>query len=283
MAKEFDRFALYVTAQIQRGNGYQARAEIASILAGITDPKRLEPHGFKVYSQNEEDGIIEEICRRLGIGGGRFIEVGVGNGLECNSLYLIHKGWRGAWIEGDPKQQPAINATFASIINRQLQLGFGFLNVGNMDDAFARLFADGGEVDLLSIDVDGNDIYLFEAMPIRPKIVVIEYNARFPPGLSKRQVYNPTRLWSGSDYFGASLRAIWEAASAKGYRLVGTNITGSNAFLVRDDLAGDLFADEATPEALYHPARYWLTMDHYSAIGHSPDFGPYVDLEDDGA
>ena len=77
---------------------------------------------------------------------------------------------------------------------------------------------------------------------------------------------------------GSSLKAITEVAAAKGYRLVGTNIVGANAFFVRDDLAGDRFADPATSEALYNPARYHLTWDLFGKIGHEADFGDYVDL-----
>src|SRR4051812_17291338 len=116
-----DHFAR-LRAQLQRTNGYQARAEMERILEPLrSDPKRLEPHGFKVYSQSDEDGIIEEIFRRLGIERGRFVEIGVENGLECNSLYLIHKGWRGTWLEANQKHRPAIEEKFATILGRRLQ------------------------------------------------------------------------------------------------------------------------------------------------------------------
>ena len=77
---------------------------------------------------------------------------------------------------------------------------------------------------------------------------------------------------------GASLVAIAETARKKGYGLVGTNITGSNAFFVRDDLLGDSFCTNNSVEYLYNPPRYWLTFDGFAQIGHPPDFGPYTDL-----
>lgn len=267
-----------LSAQMQRNNGYQARAEIERLLAPLReDPKRLEPYGFKVYSQADEDGILEEIFRRLGISQGRFVEIGVENGLECNSLYLIHKGWRGAWVEGDARRRAAIESKFASILNRRVVLAIGMVTAENIN----RLFTDLGvadDLDFLSIDIDGNDIYLLESLAARPKVVCIEYNAKFPAHLAKQQTYDPRRSWAGGDYFGASLKAIARTAVAKGYRLVGTNITGSNAFLVREDLAGDLFPTDASSENLYNPPRYWLWTDHFLRIGHLPDFGPYVDL-----
>ncbi|PZQ61017.1 MAG: hypothetical protein DI570_13235 [Phenylobacterium zucineum] len=264
--------------QMQRSNGYQARHEIERILAPLrADPKRLEPYGFKVYSQNDEDGILEEIFRRLGVSKGQFVEIGVENGLECNSLFLLHKGWNGAWVEGNQNQRPAIEAKFAPILGRRLQVAFGWATAEGFNGLLKTLGAP-ADLDFLSIDIDGNDIYLLAAMEIRPKVVCVEYNAKFPANLSKQVTYDPMRSWNGSDYFGASLKALDEVMTGKGYRLVGTNLTGANAFFVRQDLAGDLFADDASPEALYHPPRYWLWHDHYARVGHPADFGPYLDM-----
>lgn len=269
----------YLAAQLQRNNAYQARAEIQRLLEPIRrDPKRLEPFGFKVYSQTDEDGMLEEIFRRLGVEAGRFVEIGVENGLECNSFYLLHKGWRGAWIEADPSQQAFIEQKFGSLLSsRRLRLAIGFLTAENMADVFAHLGVD-DSLDFLSIDIDGNDIYLLEAMPVRPKVICIEYNGKFPGNIDKQPVYNPAHIWTGSDYMGSSLKALTRSAKGKGYRLVGTNLTGSNAFFVRDDLAGDAFPDDCSAEALYNPARYWLSFDYYIKVAHRADFGPYVDL-----
>lgn len=114
-------------AQEQRTAGYLARQEIERLLSPIrNDATRLEPFGFKVYSQADEDGILEEIFSRLGITAGTFCEIGVENGLECNSLWLLHKGWRGAWIEGNPNQQAPITKTFCRLIEEQtLKVGIG--------------------------------------------------------------------------------------------------------------------------------------------------------------
>lgn len=281
MANPPDPQIARLSAQLQRSNGYQARREIEQVLAPLrADPLRLEPYGFKVYSQNEEDGILEEIFRRLDIAAGRFVEIGVENGLECNSLYLLHKGWRGIWIEGDTRRRDELAEKFGSILGRRLTVVLTMVTAETINPLFDSLKVQ-PDLDLLSIDIDGNDIYLLEAMQVRPKVVCIEYNAKFPANLAKQQVYDARRGWTGSDYSGSSLKAIATVATAKGYRLVGTNITGANAFFVRDDLAGDLFAADASPEHLYNPPRYWLFPDHFANIGHRPDFGPYVDLMSD--
>ena len=221
--KAFHSFAW----QLRNNAGYLARKEANELLEKIrSDPKRLEPFGFKVYSQNEEDGIVEEIFNRLRIERGLFCEIGVENGLECNTLYLIHKGWRGWWIEGNQAQRDRILGKFSSLIQSdRLRLIIGFITAENINQAFADGKINNKELDFLSIDVDGNDVYLFDALKISPKVICIEYNAKFPPPLSKKPVYNPENMWRGGDYIGSSLVAINETAHKKGYTLVGTNIT----------------------------------------------------------
>lgn len=270
---------------MQRNAGYHARQEIERLQAACrADPHRLEQYGYKVYSQNDEDGILAEIFRRIGVSKGSFCEIGVENGLECNSLYLIHQGWRGVWMEGNESQRPAIESKFGSLLaSRRLALRIGYVTPKNLNDTLAQwlgmLGLDAAALDFLSIDIDGMDIYLLEALEARPKVICIEYNPKFPPPLSKRPVYDETRRWQGTDYMGSSLTAIAEAAGQKGYSLVGTNLTGANAFLVRNDLVQDRFGALPGHEALYNPARYYLWVDHYmSSVGHRADFGPYTDL-----
>ncbi|WP_076791623.1 hypothetical protein [Chlorobium sp. KB01] len=274
--------------QLRRNAGYLSRAEIERILEPLRSmPNRLEPYGYKVYSQNDEDGILFEIFRRLEIVNGSFCEIGVENGLECNTLYLIHNGWRGVWIEGNVQQKLPIENKFGSLLNakqKRLVLGVGFITKDNINEALRETFqllnVDINSLDFLSIDIDGNDIYLFEWLEYSPKVICIEYNAKFPPPLSKKPVYNQNNVWQGSDYMGSSLVALHEVAVQKGYVLVATNITGANAFFVRKDLVQGKFEPDSTPENLYNPPRYWLYLDHFmDGIGHKADFGRYTDLE----
>ena len=78
---------------------------------------------------------------------------------------------------------------------------------------------------------------------------------------------------------GSNLLALNNVAVAKGYRLVSTNLTGTNAFFIREDLAEAGKWPEPDPRILGHPARYWLIWDHYAHIGHPPDFGDFVPLK----
>lgn len=89
-----------------------------------------------------------------------------------------------------------------------------------------------GEIDLLSIDIDGNDIYVWDAIEVvNPRVVIVEYNAKFPPDIEWKQAYNPSHIWRGTDWHGASLKAFEILGRNKGYRLVGTNLRGVMLFL----------------------------------------------------
>ena len=147
--------------------------------ARLKNKKCLEYYGFKVYSQNDEDGIIEEIFNRVGTTNKIFIEFGVENGLQCNSHYLLFKDWRGLWIDGDETYVKEIREKFAPVIaNGKLNVLHAFITRENINE----LFVTGGvtgEIDLLSIDIDGNDWHVWRAINVvAPRVVVIEYNAK---------------------------------------------------------------------------------------------------------
>lgn len=282
---------------IKRQSGYLARQEINTLLNDIKkDATRLEPFGFKVYSQNDEDGIIEEIFKRLNSPNFantstlnnqnlNFVEIGVENGLECNSLYLLHKGWKGLWLEGNTRQQKPIEQKFNSLLRSQkLKLGIGIITPNNINQVLQQAAINTQNLDFLSIDIDGNDIYLLDAIEFSPKVICIEYNAKFPSLLNKKPVFNPQNFWKGTDFMGSSLLAISEVAKQKNYVLVATNITAANAFYVRKDLINQNFYKPDDDfyqriKTLYNPPRYWLTFDHFNNIGHPADFGDYADLQ----
>ncbi len=253
---------------------------IAGLLAEpqYADPRRLERFGFKGYSQQDEDGMLQEIFRRIGASDRRFVEIGVGDGLENNTLYLLQQGWTGVWMEADQDKCAAIRACFAGpLAGGDLQLTQAIVNTGNINDLIEGGGLQGG-IDLLGVDIDGNDYHVLEAVlrhgKLSPRVLVVEYNARFRPPASLVQPYNAMHAWDGSDYFGASLCALHQLARQHGYALVGTNLTGVNAFFVRSDLAGDQFFPDADPALLFNPARYRLMPGFDN--GHRPGYGPYL-------
>ena len=253
---------------------------IAALLAEphFADPRRLERFGFKGYSQQDEDGILQEIFRRIGVTDSRFAEIGVGDGLENNTHYLLQQGWTGLWVDADQDRCAAIRARFAApLAAGGLRLTQAIVNAENINDLIEQGGV-GGEPDLLSVDIDGNDYYVLESVfkhkKLSPRVVVVEYNARHRPPASLVQPYNAMYSWDGSDYFGASLCALHALAREHGYALVGTNLTGVNAFFVRRDLAGAQFYPDTDTAPLFNPARYRLIPGFDN--GHRPSYGPYL-------
>ncbi|HET8922675.1 MAG TPA: hypothetical protein VFN26_06715 [Candidatus Acidoferrum sp.] len=235
-----------------------------------SDPKRLFRYSYKVFSQDDEDGAIAEIFRRIGAERRRFIEIGVGDGLECNTLNLLLQGWSGHWIDTDKKGFARIRVRFGMFLGITLGSHLHFVNAENIDKFLAPL-CPGGELDLLSIDIDGNDYWVWNAITsIQPRVVVIEYNASWHPPLSITIEYNQDFKWDETNYFGASLSALTELGAKKGYNLVGCCFSGSNAYFVRRDLCGSHFAEPFTAENHYEPPRYWII----GPAGHRPGFGP---------
>lgn len=243
---------------------------IESILAQpeLADPLRLERHGWKAYSQADEDGIIDEIFRRIGAPHRSFVEFGCGDGLENCTTYLLSQGWRGLWMDGNPDNARTIGAGFSYLLDHGL-LQFRMERVLRENvDALIEAAGLGKEIDFLSIDVDGNDLHLWEAIRcVSARVVAIEYNPKYRPPHAWRMSYDAAHDWRGDDRMGASLQAMDDLGRALGYRLVGCNLSGNNAFFVRADLAEGRFASPATAAHLFQPARYDLVYVYQS--GHA--------------
>jgi hypothetical protein len=224
----------------------------------LKNPVFLERYGYKVYSQNDEDGIIAEIFNRIGTTDKKFVEFGIQNGLESNAHFLLHNGWNGIWIDGDRIAINQLHSLFKKPIeSKQLFVMNEFITVDNINQLIGTTGNYNGEIDLLSIDIDGNDYWIWQAITcINPRVVVIEYNAKFPPTFEWVMEYNDKHIWQGDDEQGASLKSLELLGLEKGYQLVGTNKNGVNAFFVKKDIAKNLFPKPATAENLYNPTRW---------------------------
>jgi len=255
-----------ISAALDRQNELLFDAHWTQLLASqqYSDPLRLERFGFRTYSQNDEDGIIQEIFARIGIENSTFIEFGVEDGQQSNTALLLYKGWRGLWIECSDKHYASISEFFKSQLHSdQLQVQREFVDADNINGLIVK--AGLGDVDCLSIDIDGNDYWVWKAIEIRPRVVVVEYNAKFRPPMKWVMDYNPRHRWDGSDYHGASLQSLAELGKQKGYTLVGCCLAGVNAFFVRDDLVQKKFA-ALDAVSLYNPPRFYAGK--YLVTGH---------------
>lgn len=226
----------------------------------LCDPKRLENYGYKVYSQNDEDGIINEIFNRIGTTNRFFIEFGVQDGIECNCHYLLFQGWEGVFIEGSEDYCNKINEYYKYLISKsKLKVINAFITRENINDLISTTKAIIiKDIDLLSIDIDGNDYHIFQSIDvINPRVVIIEYNVKFFPPVKWVMDYNSEHVWDGTEKHGASLQAIVDLAKIKGYELVATNISGVNAFFVRKDLYNkDIFPADNSAQNLNNYLKY---------------------------
>jgi hypothetical protein len=210
-----------------------------------THSNPLNAFGRKVFSQSDEDGITLEILRRLGISQGVFAEFGVGDGLENNTLVLAASGWKGFWVGG---QDLLVNTHE----NQRSKPNFGFVKSWIKKSNVAELYWQGlnliseKSIDMLSVDLDGNDYYIAEELltgGAAPKVIIVEYNAKFIPPIEWKIEYSDEHMWKGDDYFGASLASFQKLFAAHGYFLACCNaFTGANAFFVRSGYR-DLFKD----------------------------------------
>lgn len=223
------------------------------------DKKNLINFGFKVYSQSDEDGIIEEIFNRINTSSKVFIELGVQDGKECNSLYLLRSGWKGLWIDMSTDLDK-FNKDFEKFLNNKLNFKKKIItreNVNSIINDYKSFL--GNEIDLLSIDLSKNTFHILKNFEIfKPRVIVTEYNAKLRDKIKWECEYDNNGTWDGSDNFGASLKSFEIMMREKNYLLVGCNITGVNAFFVRSDCINEKFLNEYTSEFHYEPLRVWL-------------------------
>lgn len=182
----------------------------------------LHRHERKQYSQNGEDGVIERLFDIVGVTNRYAVELGTGSGEECNTRLLRERGWSGVMLDCDHE-------------NPALQLHREFITAENVNDLFAK-YGVPESFDLLSIDIDGNDYWVWKALSARyqPRVVVIEYNGGVPADVAVVMPYDATYRWTGQLNCGQSLAAVRKVSAEKGYSLV--YASPPNAFLVRTPL-----------------------------------------------
>jgi len=248
--------------------GFLARTRrwLGPPFAGIND------YEYKVRSQNGEDGILAALFRSLGTSRGYGVEFGVGDGSECNLAHLVKdRGWWGLMMEADRHSFERLREEYRSVPN--VTAANEVVAAENVAALFAR-YQVPVTFDLLSIDVDGNDYWIWRALgAYRPQVVVIEYNAAHPPPEKWVMEYNPRHRWDGTTYYGASLTSLTALGRQLGYALVGTDMRGVNAFFVSRDALQRVRFPELPPEKSYHPAGFF---NQHGTIGHPQGEGPFI-------
>lgn len=220
----------------QKGNGY--------------------PREYKVFSQWGEDGIIQWLINNIHINCKKFIEFGVQNYTESNTRFLLkHDNWSGLIIDGDEKNIEYVKRD--DIYWRyDLKAVRQFITVDNINDIFKSNGFD-GEIGLLSVDIDGNDYWVWKAINcINPQIVICEYNHRFGKEAAVTVPYRADFVREKAHYsciyYGASILAFVNLADEKGYSLVAGNSNGNNIFFVRNDCLNSIVQKRSIDECFTH-------------------------------
>ena len=270
---EFARDVGALASEVQRVR----RSQLYAALADVTATHRAAPPDLSeaarlrrvpltgwersVFSQFGEDGVIAELVRRVGAPSRYFVEFGAESGLEGNCPLLASEGWSGLFMEADAEQGRSLQWRYQSA--PMILTKVTTVTTDNVETLF-RKHGVPAEPDLLSIDVDGIDWWVWRAITsFRPRIVVIEYNGHLTPDRALTIPAEHREPWDGTSYYGASLTACERLARAKGYHLAHTELNGNNAFFVRDDLCDAIPDDDVVPRR--------MTNLFLAGVVHAPD------------
>jgi hypothetical protein len=231
----------------------------------------LADYEFKVFSQWGEDGIVQYLCRVIELRHKTFIEFGVENFVEANCRFLLMKdNWSGYVIDGSSSNIAKLKNSYF-YWKYDINAVDAFITKDNINELLIKSCFD-GDLGILSIDIDGNDYFILEAInAVRPRIIICEFNAIFGATRKISVPYDAnfcrTRKHYSNLYWGASLSAITFLANKKGYSLVGTNSSGCNAFFVRDDLLNER-VKVLTAEQAFVPSKIRQSRDKHGNLSH---------------
>jgi hypothetical protein len=230
-----------------------------SLLRGMLEThgeKFVAKHNTHVFSQTYEDAAIAEIFSRIGTGSKTFVELGTEDGNQNTTRLLLELGWRGLWVEGGEEHVRRIQRNFRTEIEEnRLIVRQAFITAENIGEIVESAGL-GLDIDFLSVDIDQNTSHVWRALPLRPRVACIEYNAHFPPSVDYEAPYVADRMWDGSNLYGGSLKAMERIGRAKSMSLVGCDLMGVNAYFVSDACLGDHFLQPFTAERHYQPPRF---------------------------
>lgn len=245
--------------KVERLQQAVGRVELRQV-AAYHPQERKDPYGVRVFSQWEEDGILDGVIGRLHSPIPFFVEFGVENYRESNTRFLAeNRNWIGVVLDGSSRNVEDIRSQRISWA-RTVRAASCFVTAENIEQLFESYHVP-REFGLLSIDIDGNDLWVWKAITsYRPQVVAIEYNWRFGPERSLSTPYDPAfdriaHHYSGIRY-GASVAALAKLGKEKGYVLIDGNSQGNNAFFIREDLLAGTGLVEQTPAQVYRQGTF---------------------------
>jgi hypothetical protein len=229
-----------------------------------------------IYCQGAEEAILDRVFELIAPGRRFCVEFGAGDGLRnSNTARLVRDhSWSGVMIEASDYRFAKLRENHGDASNVRI------MQATAQPETVEQLFADAdvpGDLDLLSIDIDGNDYWVWRAIErYRPKVVVIEYNPYYAPPERWVMKYNAEHVWDGSTYYGASLESLCALGKQKGYELICCDHQGNNAFFVERSRYARFALESNAPQVLYRPAMYKVRFvgKNTFVTGHPYRYGP---------
>jgi hypothetical protein len=248
-----------VQAKWQTGLSWKVNALIRRLFLPVEGsvPLNLAAQRFKLRSQHEEDGYLLALLAEVGSGSRRFVEIGCGRSGGKAAVLAFELGWGGLMVDANQPSLEHLSMRLAH--NGAIQCVVAEVQPETIN---ALLTEHGyvGEVDLLSIDIDSYDYWVFKALEVcRPRVLMLEYNAGFGPTRSVTIPRDAVMVDAPKGYSGASLTALTALAAEKGYRLIACEYSGVNAFYLRNDVAPTIPAQPV--ERAFRPQMSRLEVD----------------------
>lgn len=255
-----------ITKLIKKINSYDQRLTKMELALGRIEARQnevlnsncLNDYEFKVSSQWGEDGIIQYLINNIEIKNKIFVEFGVENYTESNTRFLLqNNSWSGLVIDGSDEHISYIKND-PIYWKHNLKAECAFITKDNINELITKNGIK-DDIGILSVDIDGNDYWVWEAINcISPRIVICEYNSHFGDIHSVSVPYDASFVRGNKHfsniYYGASISALDFLAKKKGYSLVGSNIAGNNIFFIRNDLMSDF--NVLTPKEAYRVSQF---------------------------
>ena len=269
MINKLKKIIAFPAAVLQKlNNMQQALGRIETRLNEDINSDNINDYEFRVSSQWGEDGIIQYLIKNTEISNKIFVEFGVENYTESNTRFLLqNNNWIGLIIDGSEENISYIKSD-PIYWKHNLKAECEFITAENINEVLKRNGIK-GEIGLLSIDIDGNDYWVWEAIDyISPRIVICEYNSHYGDEHKVSVPYNAEFVRSeehhSNIFYGASISALDFLAKRKGYSLVGSNKAGNNLFFIRDDLMNNFKI--LSPKEAYKTAQFREARDKKNAL-----------------
>ena len=231
---------------------------------------RFADVGFRKYSQFDEDGILLYIFSLVSPINRTCLEICAGNGRECMTTNLIvNHGWWGHLFDGDERNVRDGQRFFShhkDTFFAPPKFTHAWVTAENVNDLIAKSGLSGA-IDLLSLDIDGMDYWIWKAISIvQPQVVVCETYNMIPADKALTVPYDPLFAYESQDFLGASLAAMCNLGREKGYRLIGTNRYGFNAFFIKNGVGEEFFPEVHPAACLNDPVSTRLRAERWPLV-----------------